>query len=159
MVWRVANTKCCWYFLSFYLEYWNVNIHINFYYSTQHFVAFRKWSQCNKARQIIFHRGWQIVPEYSIHFLLQKNLVKFIHSTCDMLTSRYCFISLKRNFLPNSSWQSVVFLWYIWYYCLKEKSWRNKRSVLALRIRWSSCTRPTSLDSPSLYQLFPFSVD
>lgn len=70
---RTVGRKSCkdqmlFIFLSFYLENWNVNIHINFYYSTQHSVAFRKWSQCNKARRNYFSEGWQTVPEYSTHF-------------------------------------------------------------------------------------------
>lgn len=84
------------------------------------YMAFRKWSQCNKVRQNYFSEGFsaETVPEYSpifisIHFLLHENLVKFkamARVACwlpDDVLSHYV------KFVPNSSWQSAVFLGYI----------------------------------------------
>lgn len=71
-----------------------------------------------KSDKIIFQRDWQTVPEYLIHFHFdsfsaarKSGKIQPWHVWhVDFLMMFYL---IKRNFVPNSSWQSAVFLGYI----------------------------------------------
>lgn len=105
-----------------------------------------------KSDEIIFQESWRTVLEYSIHFIsyhfwLHRNLVKVCYSTWGELTSWYCFISLKRNFMPMAAGSQQCFSDIFRNYCLKEKSWK-KKSMFTSSTRWA-----LTLDSPSLHRL------
>lgn len=73
----------------------------------------------------------------SDHRRLHRDPVKVSYGEWGEFTSWYCFISLKRNFMPIAAGSQQCCSDIFRNYCLKEKSWKKKRSIFASRTRWA----------------------